>query len=59
MNNKSTYLTISEAADLIKVHHQTIRKLISNGDVSAYRLGKQYRIDRVELESFIRRKKVV
>ena len=42
MDKQSTkrFLTIREAAELLKVHENTIRNLIVRGDLKAERIGK-------------------
>jgi excisionase family DNA binding protein len=35
------YLTVSEAAALLKVHKSTIRRWIGQGDLPAYRIGRR------------------
>ena len=46
--------TSDEAAELLGVHPQTLRKWIRNGDLKAVSVGRSYRIDRAQLESFWR-----
>jgi excisionase family DNA binding protein len=52
MDDASGYLTIYEFAKLIGVHHNTIRRAIKNGHISAFRIGNgkrsQYRISKIE-----------
>ena len=36
--------TLKEAADILKVHQETVSKLIASGDIPAARTGKQYMI---------------
>jgi excisionase family DNA binding protein len=45
-----TYYTLEEAAAMIKVHAQTLRRWIRQGKLSAKRFGKQVRIRREDLE---------
>jgi len=53
-NNKKDFLNILEFADEISVHPNTIRKMIRNGRLSAFKLGggktSSYRIARSEIQ---------
>ncbi|MCL1889065.1 MAG: excisionase family DNA-binding protein [Desulfovibrionaceae bacterium] len=44
--------TLSEAAELLNCHKATLRKAISGGALRAARLGRDYRISRLDLQSF-------
>lgn len=49
------FLTIAEAADLVKVHRATIQRLIARGDLRSYRVGDRgVRIKRADLEETMR-----
>lgn len=39
-----TLLTTQEAADRLKVHPETVRRMIHRGELEALPLGRQYRI---------------
>lgn len=45
------YYTIYEVADILKVHHNTIRRAIKDGRLKAERIGKTWRIKKDEIES--------
>lgn len=45
-----TYYTIEEAAQLLKLHPQTLRRWIHQGKLRAKRFGKQYRLRWEEIE---------
>ena len=47
-------LTIEETANLLRVSPRTIRRRIYAGEIGAYRLGRQWRIARIELEEHLR-----
>lgn len=49
----TSMLTIKEAAELVGVSDQSIRRWIKAGDLHAYKPGKEYRIDRKELWEFL------
>jgi excisionase family DNA binding protein len=48
---KATY-TLPEAAKLLSCHTETIRRAIRDGVIMAARLGREYRLSRMELERF-------
>lgn len=49
------YLAISEAATIFDVHHSTVRRWISQGRITGYRLGpRMLRVDLNEIESMLR-----
>jgi excisionase family DNA binding protein len=46
------FLTIAEAADLVRVHRSTIQRMIARGALPSYRIGERgVRIKRSDLES--------
>lgn len=46
-----TFYTVQEAADLLKVHYQTVRNWIRNGEIRAVKIGRSYRIPKSQIES--------
>jgi len=44
-------LTTEEAAALLKMHRDSIRRLIRNGKIPALLIGGEYRIKRADLEA--------
>lgn len=46
---KRHYITIAEAAEYIQVTDRTIRRLIADGELTGYRVGKSSRLIRVDL----------
>ena len=46
-----TFYTIQEAADLLKVHHNTVRSWIKSGQIRAVKIGRSYRIPKSQTES--------
>lgn len=48
--NGAEYLSVSEAADVARVHHGTIREWIKDGSLKACRAGRVYRIRRADLD---------
>lgn len=45
------WLSVSEAAEHLRVHPDTIRALIKAGRVSAVRFGRSIRIDAAQLDA--------
>ena len=46
------YYTIYEVADLLQFHHNTVRKMIKSGELPAVKVGKEWRIRKVDLDQF-------
>ena len=46
------YFTIQQVAELLHFHHQTIRKMIRTGELTATQFGRQWRIRKTDLEHF-------
>ena len=46
-------MTIPEVADHLKVTRQTIHKLMKDGKIKAFKIGRSTRILRSELDKFI------
>ena len=44
--------SISEAADILGIHRNTIRKLVHGGELKAARVGADFRISRAELARY-------
>jgi len=52
-------LTVNEVAANLQVHPRTVQRLITEGDLEAYRFGKRaFRVERSALEAF-KQKKIV
>lgn len=52
MNNKDFYTT-QELADKLQVNVMTIYRYLKASKLKAYKIGKEYRIDKQEFESFL------
>ena len=44
-----TLLTVDEAAEVIRVHPETIRRMIRRGELAALKVGNVYRVDQDDL----------
>lgn len=51
----TSYLTTQEAAKILRLKPSTIQKYVRDGVLKANKVGRQYLIDRVELERFMAR----
>ena len=57
---RSEFITVTEAAEELRVSERYIRKLIANGDISAVKVGSRLvRIRRSSLEEIMRPVRVV
>lgn len=52
MTQEEVY-TIEEVAKILKVSVETVRRLITNGELDARRVGRQYRITRAALDKVL------
>lgn len=46
------YLSVEEVAQRLQLHVRTVRRYVRGGQLSAVRIGKQYRIAEEDLEAF-------
>lgn len=51
MENK--FYTIDQVAEMLEMHHKTIRKFITDGKLQAVKVGKQWRISGHDLSIFL------
>lgn len=49
-NKLPDLMTVTEVAKVLRMTSQAIRDMIKRGEISAVRVGRQYRIDRSEIE---------
>lgn len=54
---KDQFYSIEEVAKLLKVAYLTVYRWIQKEKLTAYKVGKQYRIKNEDLNSFIKIKK--
>lgn len=50
-------LTIEQVAKRLNVSERTVRRLVENGQIKGYSVGRQIRIDPPDLAEFIQRQK--
>ena len=53
MINEKEFYTAEELADKLRVNIMTIYRYIKVGKLKAYKLGKEFRIDKKEFEGFL------
>lgn len=51
-------LTVNEVAKLFRVSNMTIYRLVKNGNISATRVGYRYRIDKTDVERYLKKNKM-
>ncbi|MDU5109676.1 MAG: helix-turn-helix domain-containing protein [Clostridium sp.] len=50
------FYNIEQVAEILDVHHKTVRKFIKEGNLRANKLGKQWRISKSDLDLFTNNK---
>ena len=50
-------LTVEEVAEELRIHPETVRQWIRNGELDAFDTGRGYRISRTDLDDFIQKRK--
>lgn len=51
--------TVSDIAEMLTVSDRTVRNFIENGELIAYRFGREYKVKETDLKAFIENSKVV
>lgn len=51
--NMQTFLTIEDIIKILKVSKMTIYRYIDSGKIKAYKLGKEFRIDKKDFDEFL------
>jgi len=52
-NINKTFLTLNQAADVLSISTATMRRLIIQQQIPAYKFGKQFRVESEALEHYI------
>lgn len=55
--NKKEFYLVEELADKLRVSHMTIYRYIKRGKIKAYKIGKEFRIDKEEFFNFLNKVK--
>mgnify|MGYP001496860693 CR=1 FL=1 len=50
-------LTPSEVSDILKINYRKVLDMILLGDISAVKIGRQYRIDKYDLLEYLNNNK--
>lgn len=53
---RNELFTVREVADFLKTTRQQVRKMIQNGQLSAVKVGREYRIPLSSLATFLNEK---
>ncbi len=54
-NLSKTMMKLDDAADFMRVSTRTVTRLIKSGDLTAHKVGRQWRIARTDLQDFLNR----
>lgn len=54
--DRADVLTAKEVCQLLRISRPTLGKLITKGEISAFKIGNHWRIMRTELERYVREK---
>ena len=54
---KYEFLSVEEVANILKVTKMTIYRYIKAGKITAYKVGKDFRINKEEFDKFLNKKK--
>lgn len=57
-NESKHFYTAREIADILKVNIMTIYRYIKAGKIKAYKIGKEFRIEKREFDKFLDRVKI-
>ncbi len=57
MTNQKEFYLVEELAQKLRVSNMTIYRYIKAGKVKAYKIGKEFRIDKEEFNRFLNRAK--
>lgn len=55
--NRRSFMTAQETADILKVNIMTIYRYIKAGKIKAYKIGKEFRVEKKEFERFLNKVK--
>lgn len=53
---ENKFYTILEVAEILRVHRRTVYTYLKNGDLKAFKPGKEWRVTPEDLEDFIKRR---
>jgi len=58
MKNNPKLLTPFEVSDILNIHYRKVLELILLGSLPAFQVGRQYRINRLELDNYLSKNRV-
>lgn len=53
LQHKTTFMTVDEVADLLKISANTVRRWISDNEMPAYKVGRGWRIAARDLSHWL------
>lgn len=56
--NMQEFYTAKELSEKLKLNVMTIYRYINSGKLKAYKIGKEFRVEREEFEEFLNRVKI-
>ena len=57
ISTKKEFYSLEEVAELLSVNYQLIYKLVRSGEIPAARVGKVYRVSRLDLDAYLHQSK--
>ena len=54
MKTENDFYTTYELAEMLKINVMTVYRYIKSGKLIAHKLGKEYRVSKVDLERFLK-----
>lgn len=51
--NRTTFLTVAEVADMVRVSRMTVYRWIHSGELPAVRFGRSFRVPQQAVEAFM------
>lgn len=55
--NKTEIMTVNEVAEYLKISEVTTYKLVQEGKIPAFKIGRHWRVKRIDLGEFIEKLK--
>lgn len=56
-NSNNDVMTLEQLAEYLHVHYQTARKLVKSGEIPAGRIGRDYKILKIDVIAYVERLK--
>lgn len=57
LNNGKEIMTVNEVAEFLKISTVTTYRLVQEGKISAFKVGRSWRVKRTDLNEFIEQQK--